>query len=674
MRRKDDCDMRTNKLANFRRYYWPGMKKWVLTLLFLCIFGFGSVFGLLYYAKKVAPPLDVNRIANINNTQVTIKAADGSIMWQKISHPENPIKLSDMDPYIPKALLSIEDRHFYTEGGVNYARTLKSAWTDITHRSYKEGGSTITQQLIKNTYFSTAQKDKTLKRKLMEFQLANELTAQVSKKQILTWYLNKVFLGYNLYGVDAASKAYFGVSPKHLRITQSALLAGMIQSPTGYNPYEHPEAALNRRNTVLYAMMQEKYISKKDYKALSSIPLSKDIVPLKDKEKQNNENNKKQLLTTNAVDTIMKEAKADGYDLENNTQPVTIESSIVPSQQQALIENIEDSIPNRFGNLQAAVTVIDNNTGKVIAQNGGLNPVLHGFDRSTMNQRSTGSTIKPFMDYIPAFELLNYNADTIVDDTAYNYPGSSISLHDWDNQYEGKITVSDALANSRNIPAIKTLQAVGLSKAHQFMSSMGYTKKLYYADGIGLNIPTLSLAGYYASLANGGEYTAPQYITKVTVGKQVDDYTPKFKRTISSQTAYEITKILKRVPKKTGFGNYAYIPGVTQAGKTGTISYPKGSGFPDNAISDSWYAGYTKRFTIVVWNGYDNPSDHSHMLMNDDSKITQDIYRKTLQELNSAYKVKDSDWSSVKKKTDIPLTNKTNSPSGINQNWFQKAF
>ena len=671
---KEGAKHMSNHMANFRRYYWPDIKRIIIKLLIAAIILTSSIVGFMVYVKSITPKLDLNRIANINNTQVTIKASNGQVMWQKINHPENPIKLSDMDPYLPKALLSIEDRHFYKEGGVNYARTIKSAIVDITHRSYKEGGSTITQQLIKNTYFSTAQKDKTLKRKLMEFQLANELTAKTSKKNILTWYLNKVFLGYNLYGVDAASKAYFGHSPKHLRITQSALLAGMIQSPTGYNPYTQPKAALNRRNTVLYTMYQEKYISQKEYMALIKIPLNKDIVPLKDKIATNQTNDNKALLTTNAVDTVKKEATADGYDLENNTQPITIYSSIDPDQQQALKNNIEDSIPSRFGELQAAVTVIDNKTGKVIAQNGGLNPVLHGFDRSTMNQRSTGSTIKPFVDYIPAFELLDYNPNTIVDDSPFKYPGTNISLHDWDNKYEGKITVADALANSRNIPAIRTLKAVGLKKASQFLKSMGYDKKLYYSDGIGLNIPTLSLAGYYASLANNGEYTAPQYITKMTVGSKEINYNAKFKRTISSQTAYQITKILKQVPKKSGFGYDAYIPGVTQAGKTGTVSYTKDSEFPSNAISDSWYAGYTKRFTIVVWNGYDNPSDKSHYLTNDDSTITQNIYRKTLETLNKYYGVKDSGWVSPDKKSDVPLTNKQNSASNINQSWFQKAF
>lgn len=660
--------------SNFRRYYWPSLKRFILFILITGIIIFGTTFGFLKYVKSITPKLDLDRISNINNTQVTIKASDGSIMWQKISHPENPIKLSQMDPYIPKALLSIEDRHFYTEGGINYARTLKSAFVDITHRSYKEGGSTITQQLIKNSYFSTSQKDKTLKRKLMEFQLANELTAKVSKKQILTWYLNKVFLGYNLYGIDAASKAYFGRDPKHLRITQSALLAGMIQSPTGYNPYTHPTAAFNRRNTVLYTMMQQKYISNSEYNQLSKIPLAKDIVPLSQKEKENNSNDQKSLLTTNAVDTITKEAKADGYDLENNTKPITIQSSINPTQQQNLVDNIKNSIPDKFKDLQAAVTVIDNTTGKVIAQNGGLNPILHGFDRSTMNQRSTGSVIKPFIDYIPAFELLNYNGDTMVEDTPFKYPDTGIRLHDWDNKYEGKITVADALANSRNIPAIRTLQAVGLSKAQKFMRMMGYKKKLYYAEGIGLGVPTMSVAGYYASLANKGMYTDPQYITSVTVGDKTKNYNAQFKRTISAQTSYNITKILEKVPTKTGFGTNAYIKGVTQAGKTGTVSYPKNSGFPTTAISDSWYAGYTKRFTIVVWNGFDNPSDKSHYMNNDDSTITQDIYRKTLISLNQAYGVSDSGWSKPTKETDIPLTQTTNNSDNISDSWFQKSF
>lgn len=660
-------------VANFRRYYGYTIKKFFLWLISIAIVITLGFVGLDLYANHITPKLDINRIKNINNTQVTILDAKGNVMWQKINHPENAISLSDMDPYIPKALLSIEDRHFYSEGGVNYARTMKSAITDLIHRSYKEGGSTITQQLIKNTYFSTSEKDKTLKRKLMEFKLANELTKKVSKKEILTWYLNKVFLGYNLYGVDAASKAYFGTSPKHLRITQSALLAGMIQSPTTYNPYTNPKLATARRNTVLYTMYQENYIKYKEYKQLSKIPLSKDIIPLSEKLKQNSDNDKASIVNSNAVTSVKSELKKQGIDIENNTQPITVTSSVDVNNQNELIKAVNDNTPSRFDKLQDAITVIDNKTSKVIAQNGGRNQILNGFDRSTMNMRSTGSTIKPFIDYIPAFELLNYDGNTIVNDSPYKYPGTNIALHDWDNQYEHDITVSRALAFSRNIPAIRTLQSVGLEKAHQFMSSLGYTKKLYYADGIGLNIPAIDLAGYYATLANEGMYTKPSYIQKITIGNKTIENKPTFERKISSQTSYAITKILKQVPQSDGFGNWAKLDGVTQAGKTGTISYPASMGFPKNAISDSWYAGYTKRFTIIVWNGFDNPSDHSHYMTNDDSKITEEIYKDTLRYLNKYYDVEDSGWSKPSKPSDIPLSHKTMN-TNINSNWFQKNF
>lgn len=659
-------------IANFQRYYGGRFKAFMLWFTSIAIAITLIVIGIQAYANHITPKLDINRVENINNTQVTIKDANGDVMWQKINHPENAIKLSDMDPYIPKALLSIEDRHFYSEGGVNYGRTIKSAITDLIHRSYKEGGSTITQQLIKNTYFSTSQKDKTLKRKLMEFKLANELASKVSKKEILTWYLNKVFFGYNIYGVDAASKAYFGVSPKHLRITQSALLAGMIQSPTGYNPYTNPKAATNRRNTVLYTMAQEGYITYHNYITLSKVPLSKDIVPLEQKEKETESNNKASIVDSNAVNTIKSELKEQGIDIENNTQPITVESSIDTKNQKELINAVEDNTPSRFDKLQDAITVIDNKTGKVIAQNGGRNQVLNGFDRSTMNMRSTGSTIKPFIDYIPAFELLNYDENTIVNDSPYKYPNSNISLHDWDNKYQHDITVSDALAFSRNIPAVKILEAVGLSNAHRFMSSLGYTKKLYYADGIGINVPSIDLASYYATLANQGMFTKPSYINKITIGNKVVENKAKFERKISTQTSYAITKILKRVPQSDGFGNWAKLDGVTQAGKTGTISYPSEMGFPKNAISDSWYAGYTKRFTIVVWNGFDNPSDHSHYMINDDSKITEEIYKDTLRYLNKYYDVEDSNWSKPSGSSDIPLSHKK--VSKINDNWFQKQF
>ena len=240
--------------------------------------------------------------------------------------------------------------------------------------------------------------------------------------------------------------------------------------------------------------------------------------------------------------------------------------------------------------------------------------------------------MKPILDYGPAIEYLNWPTYKSLSDTKYKYPGTNISVHDFDNNYLGNMTMREALVQSRNIPAIRALQAVGKSRAKTFANNLGMNlKTVNYANGIGAGVSTLQVAGAYAAFANGGVYHKPYYIRKVTTSDGVTtSYTSTGKRAMKKSTAYMITDMLKGViNSSTGTATTAKISGVYQAGKTGTDNYASQykNKVPSDAVVDSWMAGYTKNYSVAVWTGYDKSTEAGGYLDTSNEKISQQIYR-----------------------------------------------
>lgn len=594
------------------------------------------------YAKS-APTLSENKLASAGNT--VIYDADGDKIATLGTENRSYIKDSQIPQQLKDAVVSIEDRRFYKHHGVDPYRIVAAAFSNVTGSSAGlQGGSTLDQQLIKLSFFSTKRSDQTLKRKSQEAWLALQMDRTYTKDQILGFYVNKVFMGNGTYGMQTAAKYYFNKSLSELNLAQTALIAGIPNAPSSYNPYSNPQLATQRRNEVLNAMVENEKISQSQANEAKQVPVTSGLVESHEQKTTTS----KERIADPYLKEVVSEAKAKGYDPYQGSLKIYTNLDMDAQERLYDIVNTSNYVNFPTSTIQVASTIVDPNNGAVIAQIGGRNlgDVTFGLNRAVQTDRSSGSTAKPVMDYAPAIENLDWATYHALNDSRYNYPGTSTPLYNWDKSYKGNMTMRQALVQSRNVPAIRALDAVGLDRAKSFIGNLGYsTKNLTYANGIGLPSSTLQNAAAYAAFANGGTYYKPSYINKIqTADGQIKDFSNKGKRVMKASTAYMITDMLKQViTSSSGTGDAARISGLYQAGKTGTTAYPSDVSYkyPSNATMDSWFDGYTKNYSISVWVGYDHQYTTPYYLTNE-SKLAQQIYRAMMSYLSQS--VTNSDW------------------------------
>ncbi|MFC6314988.1 transglycosylase domain-containing protein [Lapidilactobacillus achengensis] len=633
---------RSKKPIKKKKPLWRRIIKWFLWLIVA-----GTVFGVglfAYYAKD-APALSASKLES--GQSLTIYAADAKTVLTKLgSENRTNVKSTAIPQQLKDAVVSIEDRRFYNEPfWIDPIRIASSAFYNLTHpNSDPQGGSTLTQQLVKLTYFSTKKSDQTLRRKAQEAWLAMQVERHFSKEQILEYYINAVYEANGIYGMGTAATYYYGKDLDKLTIAQTALIAGIPNSPNNYDPYVHPEAAKNRRDLVIQAMADNGKISASEAATAKATAIDTGL-QAKAAAAGSNDN---ALVADAYIQEVIKAIKSKGYDpYRDNLSVVT--NLDLPTQKYLyqLVNGTQIAFPDDL--FQTGVTITDPNNGNVIAMIGNrkVGNVQMALNRATQTDRSNGSTIKPLLDYAPAFEYLDWSTAQKVEDTPYTYPGTNISLMDWDRKYLGTMTLRQALAVSRNIPAVRTLEEVGLTKASQFVSNLGIKipSSAGLSVGIGANISTLQVASAYNAFANGGTYYKPQYIKKITTADKIEhDYTDSNEgtRAMKASTAYMITDVLKDVITN-GSATSTAISGLYQAGKTGTTGYTdkeiaKNAAL-NNTVKDSWFAGYTKHYSIAVWTGYDKANQHGVA----NQTIAQLIYRYMMVYLSQ--KVSNSDWT-----------------------------
>lgn len=622
------------------------LKRIFLTILVVLVIGIAAGSALFFYYVKSAPVLSTSKLSSpgstviydSNNKKIMSLGADNRTV---ISEDNIPQQLKD-------AIVSVEDRQFYQQKGIDPKRILGAFLNNITPGAGIQGGSTIDQQLIKLSYFSTASSERTLKRKAQEAWLAVQLDKQYSKDQILTFYVNKVFMGYGNYGMETAAKFYFGKSLKDLDLAQTALIAGIPNAPSSYNPYSNPKLATERRNEVLRSMYANHKISLDQEKQAQAEDINTGLLPVH----QNNvEDSEKAKIADPYVKEVIQDAEAKGYN--PFTQCLKIYTNLNMDIQEKLYEiaNTNNYVYFPNNKIQIASTIINPNNGNVVAMIGGrkLENVTFGLNRATQTDRTDGSTAKPLVDYGPAIENKQWATYHMLKDEPFNYPGSGTALFDFDHKYEGKMTMREALIESRNIPAIRALESVGLQKSYKFLQGLGFNYKsgINYSYGIGLPSSTLQNAAAYAAFANGGTYYKPQYINAIeTPDGTVKQYSSNGKRAMQASTAYMITDMLKQVissPK--GTGKAANIPGLYQAGKTGTNAYPSdiANKFPSNAIMDSWFNGYTKNYSVSVWLGYDHQYQTGNYMTQSVADLASEFYKQIMEYISED--VSNSDWT-----------------------------
>ncbi|GHN25940.1 penicillin-binding protein 1A [Lactobacillus delbrueckii] len=510
------------------------------------------------------------------------------------------------------AVVSIEDKRFYSESlGIDPLRIVSSFLTNVKSSSTVAGGSTITQQLVKLTCFSTASSQRTLSRKAQEAWLAMKVEREYSKDQILEFYINKVYMNYGTYGMGTAANYYYDKSLKQLDLAQLALLAGMPNAPVAYNPYLYPKKAKYRRDLVLKAMYDNKKITKKQYLAAKAEDVQKGL-----KKHTTSTESKLRKVDDAYIKEAIAEVQADGFDPYNDNLKITININQAAQNKLYSLAN-SGSVAFTSKKMQIGATVINPKNGHVIAILGGrkLPSVQLGLDRAVQTGRSTGSTIKPVLDYAPAIQYLNWGTSHILQDTKYTYPGTNIQLYDWDNTYQGSMSMRYALVQSRNVPAVRTLNEVGISRASLFARKLGVnvSPNAGLSTAIGADASSLQMAAAYGAFATMGVYRKPQFVSKIeTADGQVRKYNSAGKRVMKKSTAYMITDMLKGV-FTSGTGTTAKVSGIYEAGKTGTVKYSDADlvKYPSYSSTpkDSWFVGYTKQYSIGIWTGYDNLKD-----------------------------------------------------------------
>ena len=640
---------------------WKRILKYTFwTIVILIVVGGFVGAGLFAYYASSAPK--VTNSALVGTSQTKFLDKDGDVFYSTGSKRETA-KQNEIPKKMRMAVVSIEDRRFYKHHGVDPRRILGAAFANVTGSSLGlQGGSTLTQQLIKLTVFSTNSSDQTFKRKAQEAWLATKLEKQYSKNQILTLYMNKVYMGNGVYGMKTAAEYYFNKDISELTVPQMALLAGLPQSPSGYDPYSNPKGATSRRNDVLKAMANNDVISQSDATKYSQTSIKTGLTSDHDTVDSESEDAK---VDDAYITSVRNKLTSLGYDL--NKDGLVVQTNLDSDVQQRAydVANTDDYVAWKDDLMQVGLTVTNPNNGQVMAQIGGRKQNgLQGSNRATNTNRSSGSTAKPLVDYGPAVENLSWSTNHSVDDSAYTYPGTNTQVYDADRSYLGKITMRKALAQSRNIPAIKTLQEVGYDNSSAFLKKLGIpinSDKLVASSAIGIDVSSEQEAAAFSAFGNGGEYYKPQYISKITdQSGAVKEFKNSSSTAMKSSTAFMLTNMMKSVITD----SYAKIINTSdyaQAGKTGVTAYDDSLNMPDKSASDAWFTGFTKTAAISVWTGYDEPNEEGHSLASGEQQFTPlRVYKALMDYIMSGAGADGSDW-------DMPNTVKSSTINGVKE-------
>lgn len=588
------------------------LTRWLI-VVFLSLFLLMSI-HLTFVAKTSDVKNLQNRLSRPTMIYDNKKQSAGSLCSQKGTY----VKLNNISSSVPDAVLSTEDRNFYHEHGFSVKGLGRAAFllvkNKVLHRDYiSGGGSTLTQQLVKNAFLTQQQ---TFSRKAREIFIAIEVENQYSKNEILTMYLNNAYFGHGVWGVQDAARRYFDVNASQLTVPQAATLAGMLTSPGIYDPIDHPEATRERRNMVLQLMVENKKLSQSDANAYkkTSLGINSGYVA--------NDSYKYPYF----FDAVISEA-ASRYNISEKSimnDGYKIYTTLDQDQQQSMQDTYDND--NNFPDdsadgtmVQSASIAMNPKTGGVTAVVGGRGKhVFRGFNRATQMRRQPGSTIKPIVVYAPALEH-GYFYDSELQDKKQSYGTNNYTPKNYDDTYSGKVPMYKALYESLNAPAVWLLNKIGVNQGYKMAEKFGLPvekgdKNLALAlGGMTKGVSPQQIARAYATFDNDGQMPTPYYITKIedASGKVVaQNKGSKVKHVISSKTAREMTSMLIGVYEH-GTGETAKPAGYTLAGKTGTTnSGVKGDESNDR---DKWIVGYTPDVVVATWEGYDD-TNSSHVL------------------------------------------------------------
>ena len=615
--RSDKSRRKSHSQHPIRRFW----RKYHLTKIFLLI---GLTFSLVVggYLFYIAKTTNVADLQNALKATTIIYDKDGNQAGSLTGQKGTYVELDAISEDLQNAVVATEDRSFYKNSGINYGRFFLAILT----AGRSGGGSTITQQLAKNAYLS---QDQTVERKAKEFFLALEINKKYSKKEILTMYLNNAYFGNGIWGIEDASKKYFGVSASELTLDQSAVLAGMLKGPEIYNPLYSVENATNRRNTVLQNMVAAGYIDQATADQSAAVDIHGQLVDAY-------EGKSEDYRYPSYFDAVINEA-VNEYGLteediiKNGYRIYTEMDQNYQASMQVIYDNVDlFTVAEDGTRAESGSVALDPKTGGVRAIVGRVasdqDAGFRSYNYATQSARSPGSTIKPLVVYSPAVAN-GWSTNKELDNTTKVYGNYTVDNY---GGIQGSPTVPmyQALAESLNLPAVATANELGLNTVFDYGKKFGLNmdnvdKSLGVALGSGVTTNPLQMAQAYGTFANDGVMNDAHLITKIenASGQVVKSHSQKSKRVLSSSANKKMTNMmLGTFTNGTGVNAAPY--GYTMAGKTGTTE----TDFNPDLSGDQWVIGYTPDVVISQWLGFPK-TDETHYLTGTSAETASVIFR-----------------------------------------------
>lgn len=597
-------------------------KKHVLLIILLSIMIFIATCGLAFtvYIIAASPEFKVEELYKTSSS--ILYDTENNVIAELGVQKRDNVTYDELSDVLVDAIVATEDSKFFQHSGIDLLRFGKAVFGQLLGHSDAGGGSTLTMQIVKNTYNGTVSSGiRGIVRKFTDIYMAVfKVEKAYTKQEILEFYVNQPFLGSNSYGVGQASETYFGKTVSELNLSEAATIAGLFQAPGAYDPYIYPEKAENRRNIVLNLMLRHGYITKEEAETAKAIPLKSLLVG------RSAFTVEYQGFVDTVVAEVIKKTKLDPA-----TTSMKIYTTMVKSKQDVVNNLYNGTLGYKWKNdvVQSGIAVTDVDDGSIVAIGTGRNKTgERTYNYATSIHRHPGSTAKPIFDYGPAIEYLGWGTGQTIIDDVYTYTGGT-SINNVDRGYNGIMTIKTALAKSRNIPALQAFQANTQENIYEFVTNLGikpelHNGEIYESSSIGAfdGVSPLELSAAYGAFSRGGYYIEPYSFTKI-VYNDTDEtytYTPTKSKAMSEETAYMINQIL-HYAVTSGSISTGSVSGTDLASKTGTSSVPnetvKNLGLSYSAIRDSWQVTYSPDYAIAFWYGYDTITKEHYLTTNE---------------------------------------------------------